>query len=194
MARNRPTQDRDLKRAEIVDAAAELFVRDGYDATSMSALAKRAGVTPNTIYWYFDDKDAVLVAVVSQITRAAQAEYAERDLPTLADRLLWLVGVFERLDSLTVTIHARAGVAPAVAAWHTRFHEASDAWFTAEMHAHLERGGRTVPSDAELATTARLWTYAIEGLVAHESSAASRRELCELLVAQLEASAAAIHH
>ncbi|WP_155771679.1 helix-turn-helix domain-containing protein, partial [Mycobacterium asiaticum] len=67
MARNKRPQAADEKRAEIVAAARRLFIDAGYDATSMSRLAKEAGVAPNTIYWYFGDKDDVLIAVLDSV-------------------------------------------------------------------------------------------------------------------------------
>ncbi|PXW33935.1 UNVERIFIED_CONTAM: TetR family transcriptional regulator [Williamsia faeni] len=67
MARNNKPQPAGEKREEIVAAARALFLEDGYDSTSMNKLAKEAGVAANTIYWYFGDKDDVLVAVVSAV-------------------------------------------------------------------------------------------------------------------------------
>ena len=71
MPRNRRPQDREEKRAEIVTAAAGLFTEAGYDATSMAKVAASAGVTTNTIYWYFKDKDALWVKLVATGGRAA---------------------------------------------------------------------------------------------------------------------------
>ena len=42
---------------EIIAAARTLFIETGYEDTSISRLAAAAGVAPNTIYWYFKDKD-----------------------------------------------------------------------------------------------------------------------------------------
>ncbi|MEP6622130.1 MAG: TetR/AcrR family transcriptional regulator [bacterium] len=51
---------RDAIKALIVDAARELFVRDGIEAVTMRAIAKRIGYTPTTIYLHFRDKQALL--------------------------------------------------------------------------------------------------------------------------------------
>ena len=75
MARNKRPQAADEKRAEIVAAARRLFIDDGYDATSMSRLAKDAGVAPNTIYWYFGDKDDVLIAVLTAVMADVWPQY-----------------------------------------------------------------------------------------------------------------------
>ncbi|PQP53755.1 TetR/AcrR family transcriptional regulator, partial [Mycolicibacterium austroafricanum] len=75
MPRNKRPQPPQEKRAEIVTAARELFVDAGYDATPMGRLAAAAGVAANTIYWYFEDKDAVLIAVLDEVMTDAWAQY-----------------------------------------------------------------------------------------------------------------------
>jgi AcrR family transcriptional regulator len=60
-----PTLERrDRERLEtrtlILDAARELFARDGYDAVTMRAIAKRIEYTPTAIYFHFKDKLALL--------------------------------------------------------------------------------------------------------------------------------------
>ena len=51
-------------RAAIVDAAADLFVADGYARTTIKAIADRAGVAPDTVYAAFGTKVRVLTAVI----------------------------------------------------------------------------------------------------------------------------------
>jgi AcrR family transcriptional regulator len=50
----------------LVDAARELFARDGYDATSLDAVAARAGVTKGAVYHHFDGKPQLFEAVFSR--------------------------------------------------------------------------------------------------------------------------------
>ncbi len=47
-------------RQAILDAARELFVTDGVDATTMRAIAAKIGYTPTAIYHHFRDKDALI--------------------------------------------------------------------------------------------------------------------------------------
>lgn len=49
-------------RAALVRAALELFDERGYDATTVAAVAERAGVTEMTFFRYFASKDSVLLA------------------------------------------------------------------------------------------------------------------------------------
>jgi AcrR family transcriptional regulator len=49
-------------RADIVDAARAEFAETGYGATSLRAIARRAGVDPALVHHYFTDKVALFVA------------------------------------------------------------------------------------------------------------------------------------
>jgi AcrR family transcriptional regulator len=53
-----------LTRSAVVDAAAELFVAQGYANTSVRAIAERAEVAPDTVYAVFGTKVRVLTAVI----------------------------------------------------------------------------------------------------------------------------------
>ena len=54
-------------RDRILEAATELFLTEGYGATSIEAVAARAGVSKRTFYHRFDDKAALFAAVVHRI-------------------------------------------------------------------------------------------------------------------------------
>lgn len=47
-------------RAAIVEAALALFAEDGFDATTVPAIAARAGVSPATVARYFPSKESLL--------------------------------------------------------------------------------------------------------------------------------------
>jgi len=54
-------------RARIVGAAARLFVRKGYSATSIADLARAVKVTKGALYHHFESKEAIFFAVVEMI-------------------------------------------------------------------------------------------------------------------------------
>lgn len=54
-------------RARIIDAAHELFASDGYNATTMAAIAERAGVAVQTVYFVFHRKSELLSATMEAI-------------------------------------------------------------------------------------------------------------------------------
>ena len=61
------------KRREIVDVAAELFEKNGFDRTSMSMIAERLGGSKATLYGYFKSKEELLDAVlVYDVTEQAE--------------------------------------------------------------------------------------------------------------------------
>ena len=51
-------------RRAVTDAALELFVRQGYPATTLRSIAERAGVSVQTVYGQFGNKRAVLKTVI----------------------------------------------------------------------------------------------------------------------------------
>ena len=52
--------------AEILNAALEAFVENGFAATRLEDVAQRAGVSKGTLYLYFDSKEALFKAVVRE--------------------------------------------------------------------------------------------------------------------------------
>jgi TetR/AcrR family transcriptional regulator, regulator of autoinduction and epiphytic fitness len=69
---NRARQARET-RLRIVEAAAKLFVRDGYSATSISAIAEEASVAVPTVYATLRSKANILRAVVELTVRGDDA-------------------------------------------------------------------------------------------------------------------------
>jgi len=57
------------KRQQIIDAAQRVFVRNGYERTSMEAIALEAGVGKMTVYRQFADKQSLFVACSSERCR-----------------------------------------------------------------------------------------------------------------------------
>ena len=53
----------DAQREAILQHAAALFARSGYPATSMNQVAEACGLSKATLYHYYRDKDAMLVAI-----------------------------------------------------------------------------------------------------------------------------------
>ena len=53
-----------VTRRKITDAATELFVAQGYGATTLEQIAARAGVAVQTVYFHFGNKSSVLKEAV----------------------------------------------------------------------------------------------------------------------------------
>jgi AcrR family transcriptional regulator len=73
----RRERDRAATRRKILEAARRMFVQQGYEGTTMRAIAARIGYTPTAIYHHFKDKDA-LVAELSAMDFQAFAQALRR--------------------------------------------------------------------------------------------------------------------
>ena len=66
-------------RAQILDAAGRLFVRQGFTATSMASIAAEAGVALKTVYVAFETKSGVLRSLWNLRLRGDGEERAVQD-------------------------------------------------------------------------------------------------------------------
>jgi len=55
-----------LRRNQVLEAAASCFRRSGFHGASMAEISKAAGMSAGHIYNYFDGKDAIIAAFVEQ--------------------------------------------------------------------------------------------------------------------------------
>ncbi len=73
-------------RAQVLEAAQELFQQQGYHETSLGDVAAAIGVGRTTLYEYFRDKDDLLATLVEE-TLPAQVDEMVGSIPTgLSDR------------------------------------------------------------------------------------------------------------
>jgi AcrR family transcriptional regulator len=54
------------RREEILQAAKELFLEQGYDSTTIRRIADRVGISAPALYLYFTDKEALMLALCDQ--------------------------------------------------------------------------------------------------------------------------------
>lgn len=54
------------RREEILQAAKELFLEQGYDSTTIRRIADRVGVSAPALYLYFQDKEQMMLALCDQ--------------------------------------------------------------------------------------------------------------------------------
>ena len=88
-------RDRRHARAqtEILESAARAFARKGFHGTSIDDIAREAGISPSSLYRYFEGKEALYRAMVDNIAEVVLAPFDDPLLATLAfeQRLEWLV-------------------------------------------------------------------------------------------------------
>ena len=56
----------EASRQKILTAATEIAVDRGYEGTSIALVSKRSGLPASSIYWHFQDKDALIAAVIDR--------------------------------------------------------------------------------------------------------------------------------
>ena len=161
-------------RAAVVDAAQELFLRGGYTATTIEAIAAGAGVAASTVYFVFGSKRGLLRAIrerwheQSQIKRVLEEAGARKSAA-------------ERLQMLAAGTRSQWEAGPAMIAIYTGA-AAADPQAAAELRAAL--AGRRAALDRFVAAMSGLLR---PGLAAADAAAVARAlcryEVYEELVA-----------
>lgn len=148
----RPSREASEQLGEsILDAATELFLAQGFGATSIEAVAQRVRVSKRTFYHRFEDKPALFAAVVHRII--------ERLRPPAGIALIEGLDVEAVLERLA-TIILRAALSPQAISLH-RMIVSESARFP-ELAAVLAREG-----------AAQEATRLIAGVIEHANQAGS---------------------
>lgn len=59
------------RRREILQVATKLFVKQGFEATSMNQIVEQVGISKGLIYHYFTDKDNLIEQVIANLVQDA---------------------------------------------------------------------------------------------------------------------------
>jgi AcrR family transcriptional regulator len=101
-------------RRSILDAAIVRFAREGYRATSLTAVARDAGLSPSAIYPYFPNKEALFVAAVDEDAAAeiedGMAGVGDEDI--IGDWRHVIVGFLDALEKHPLARRVLAGLEP----------------------------------------------------------------------------------
>jgi len=89
-SKQRREREKEALRQEILDAARELFVNEGYENVSMRRVAEKIEYSPTTIYLYFEDKASLLYAICEEtfarLAKRMEAITRDSDEPIAALR------------------------------------------------------------------------------------------------------------
>lgn len=89
-SKQRREREKEALRQDILDAARELFVAEGYENVSMRRVAEKIEYSPTTIYLYFEDKASLLYAICEEtfakLAKRMEAITREGDEPLEALR------------------------------------------------------------------------------------------------------------
>ncbi len=140
-------ETRGAKPRAILDAAAELFLAQGFAAVSMDAVARLAGVSKATLYAHFPGKDALFGAMVAErcgrMAAEASAPAGHGDGPEAALRRLCETALAFLVAPSTLAIHrivqAEAGRVPGLAG---AFYAAGPAAARARLAGWIAEGQR----------------------------------------------------
>ncbi len=75
--KERRAREKERLRADILDAARELFVKEGYENVSMRRIAEKIEYSPTTIYLYFRDKAELLQSICEETFGALTRQFEE---------------------------------------------------------------------------------------------------------------------
>jgi AcrR family transcriptional regulator len=75
--RSRRDERKEETRAELVEAAARMFARRGFHGASVEQIAGEAGYSTGAIYWHFEGKDDLFLAVYEAYATTRVREWDE---------------------------------------------------------------------------------------------------------------------
>jgi AcrR family transcriptional regulator len=145
------------KRRQIIDGACRMFLAQGFDAASMGAIAREAGVSKGTLYVYFKNKEELFEAIVEEQCRAQGEQIftfddtaeIESELKRVGEQLMLFLCRPGGLSALR-TIIAIADRMPELGA---RFYQAGPGRGVASLQHYLEgkvAAGALKPHDCEV--------------------------------------------
>lgn len=144
---------REARRARIIEAAREVFSRQGLAATSMADLVTATGMSMGALYRYFASKEELVAAVAEGRDGTVDGDFVAGEAPEeLLGRLLSYVsgpaGVAHA--RLSAQIWAEAAIRPALAEVARVRHTALRDHLAARIQ-DTRGAGRDDPDDADLA-------------------------------------------
>jgi AcrR family transcriptional regulator len=97
----------DVRRNEILATAYHLFVRDGYDATTVNAILDAIGLSKGAFYHHFESKEEVMQALAQRMAEEMHAKLApmvaRRDLAPLEKlRLMFAAGTQYKKENVAM--------------------------------------------------------------------------------------------
>jgi AcrR family transcriptional regulator len=158
------------QKERILTAARDCFVESGFHAAGMATIAETAGMSPGLIYRYFENKNAIILAIIEQQLRVARRRIrALHSSGNLAKHIMEYFDEPETRDensmntALYLEISAQATRDPQIAEALRRY----DVTVCSELSDWLRRdradGGYGLPADI-VASRALILLCLIEGL------------------------------
>lgn len=89
------------RRKEILDAAMRCFVKKGYHASTIDDITREAGLTKGGIYWHFESKREIFMAILEEHKRQARSMWEKIGLQPLTENTMSETGLSFLKKNLT---------------------------------------------------------------------------------------------
>jgi len=90
------------QRERILNAARGCFANSGFHAASMSTIAETAGISPGLIYRYFENKSAIILAIIEQQLELSKTRI--RELRATGDLSCQIVEYFNQREQCSENV------------------------------------------------------------------------------------------
>jgi AcrR family transcriptional regulator len=146
------------KRAQIIDGARRVFLAQGFDAASMGAIAREAGVSKGTLYVYFKSKEELFETIVEEEKRHQADQIFALDDQAAVETELRRLGVeltrFLCRPGGVSTLRTVIAIADRMPELGARFYQSGPATGIARLKHYLDEkvaAGVLKPHDSEVA-------------------------------------------
>jgi TetR/AcrR family transcriptional regulator, transcriptional repressor for nem operon len=96
-------------RERLVEAARELFLEKGYEATGVAEILRRAGVNSGSLYYFFKTKEDLLLAVLDWYTDHLKPIVVEPVFARVEDPIERVFGLLEGYRQMLTVTDCRIG-------------------------------------------------------------------------------------
>lgn len=141
------------KHQAIERAALRLFLRDGYERTSVDAIAAEAGVSKRTVYSHFGDKENLFLSTLRDTRDDLQDKVREITERTMTgdDAESALLACVREIAAMTSRSPERAGMIRLIISEAPHFPGSTDVWRQRLMSPLLEAGLKRLAGSGGLA-------------------------------------------
>ena len=163
----------EAQRKRILDAAQQCFIEHGFHGASMANIAETAGMSAGLIYRYFENKSAIILAIVEEQLVLLREEISLNDRPELpqlmADNYARTCGAQRGMNAaLLLEISAEATRDPQIAQALDDYDAAVRQALCEWLARNRKQGGQGLPKDVA-PRRARVLQCLFEGLKLRET-------------------------
>ena len=179
-----------VTRAQLLDAAEQLMLEDGYAAVTSRRVAAAAGLKPQLVHYYFRTMDDLFIAMFRRRAEDNLAAFARSDPAERSLRWIWEVNADPRRAGFMIEFVALANHRKAVRA---ELAEYSERWRVLQLAALRDAMARAGVADEEFPAGAALLlmtglaqVLGIEGAIGIDSGHAEAVAFVEREIDRLE--------